>query len=966
MTLRMRIGAIAGALALFSGPAAATAGGQSSDAAADAAFVRAEIARLGYVTPIRDGEAWSDELQFAFNRLMRRLDRAAPAALDAREAARRLREAPLPAAVPCPSIKAASGAVTPVEVTFQGDRPDAYLATFYRRLAECRPEALAPEPATEKPLAVNSLETAGEGPLPIRRSRTVIDEYRAAERALRASGLAGPFAAPGVTANVTRAVRRKTVMNKIEAKSGDGTPSYVARSGRTPRRSEIARLCGDLGYAASCADTALFTTVETPSIDGVAYWIVDVPHFELTVRLTLPKADAEGVLSDAIDAALAAYGALDFGPKGAWPRIYWPEAEVEPLADSVRVCTPLAPDAAGARFACGEATPERIVDLKRQSDSVAALVGWRADDPQLQMLETVGKSSSVLVMEPGFDHLTSDDYDSGQRQHTGADGPKAVLQGRLDHVTALRAVAESPTLYDGARYPDDQASNGIGARTWRLGHALHVSNIIAGGGRKNAIGVGVNGLASDSGKSPGTFSEFLMSHSKWRELLKANADKPLVEMPPHEFFSNGDAIVVNRSFQHSEAAQRCPVSPGPMDVVLNIDQSEAPVPPRYMTFGRGSTAVQTPPSNIFDVVAAPTECPSQSPFTCKLNFTDSCFGSYARGVTVAALKHIEAPKGAAANSNLWKKIEGAGASQSRYWTVMTEEPDPGGASYRLDEGLVAYLAAPGENIWSVDAVITDLSKQQVGYGVAPRSGSSMAAPMVAALAARVKHDYPGMRWGELKRWLLATSTPLYMPPDIALKDLYEGNKNENIIGIVNFYRAIKMNYDSVGAWGNPGDCTKKGQPTMLGEHSTCLLSGDRVLLHPALAGSFHEMKEGTPNEGWRLPLAVRRNPHTNDWRILWSVGVPCMNPKNLPPRCETFETTTLCLEADDAKGCNTKPDCDVNARDPNKPYDACIAIELPNRGGERGIDLTIATQIIGIGPGRWFNQQPEQSTRNRQ
>ncbi|NWG91651.1 MAG: S8 family serine peptidase, partial [Parvularculaceae bacterium] len=327
-------------------------------------------------------------------------------------------------------------------------------------------------------------------------------------------------------------------------------------------------------------------------------------------------------------------------------------------------------------------------------------------------------------------------------------------------------------------------------------------------------------------------------------------------------------------------------------------------------------------------------------------------GSYSRGIAVAPLRRVSEPQGAPARSPLWSLIKARGASASTYWTVMTETP--GGEAYRLDEDNTAYLAAPAENIWSVDAVITDLSKQEIGFGLAPRSGSSMAAPIVAALAARVKHDSPEMRWGELKRWLLATSTPLYVPSVQELESAYAGNLNEKIIGIVNFYRAIKMNFRTVGAWGDPTACDGQPQRATLGEHSTCLGSGVRILLHRSLYGDFSGLRSGDTNTGWMLPLALRRNPHTRAWSVLWSVGASCMDLENSPPRCETFKTTRLCLEADEARGCLTKPDCVVDPTLRTPPEDACVAIELPNRGGERGVDLSKATHIVGISPDTWI------------
>jgi subtilisin family serine protease len=134
----------------------------------------------------------------------------------------------------------------------------------------------------------------------------------------------------------------------------------------------------------------------------------------------------------------------------------------------------------------------------------------------------------------------------------------------------------------------------------------------------------------------------------------------------------------------------------------------------------------------------------------------------------------------------------AGGGKAQNWIEV------GASSWRGGDSLVAPFSNYGHQKVDVFAPGVDILSTVPGGGYDRESGTSMAAPVVAGIAALLMSYYPELSAGDVKRIILSTVTPL--PNQPVLRPTPGGEPSPKVLfgtlsatgGIVNAYNAVQM------------------------------------------------------------------------------------------------------------------------------------------------------------------------------
>ncbi len=444
----VRLLALAGLVAPSA--SAAEAGRRTPPDQAAILSAHAKLAAMGY--PVGAGQSvWSRNSDYSVRRMLIRLGEE-ERSLTPTEAAARLRDIDPVAGPPCPQRPASRNSTVEgwrdVTVTFAGERPEEYLADFYLRLAECRPELLKPAPAPlPSRLAPASMISPG---FPVSRTERSAASYRrlgsmlAKEIAFAGGDLSAPFAAPSLRVDVSSVLTSTAV---------DFSPTAAQAS---PNAEALDPICARFGYRRGCLDAS---AVELLADDGDASgaYLAHLDHFTLTLHLSLPQSEAARIVTDAID-AVRQRNKVMWGAAGRdLPRSYFGP-----------------PKAAPASVAFGksltDATLEEVNDGFR---SLRAAVEWKSEAERARLLNASPPASkiNVFIADPGFSFLRGD--------HHVSNTPRTDW-GKLEALKPLAQVSGNQLV----KVLADE-----GMQEDSLGHGLHVAYLASGVGQQGREGM---------------------------------------------------------------------------------------------------------------------------------------------------------------------------------------------------------------------------------------------------------------------------------------------------------------------------------------------------------------------------------------------------------------------------------------------------------------------------------------------
>lgn len=789
--------------------------------------VHSKLAALSY--PVSPSETeWTSRSDSYVRRLLLRLG-LEEKSLTPAEADQLLSSVPAES-VPCLAVTDMHDAgvvLLPVSIRFSGDRPDEQLADFYTRFAECYPQYLRPEAFGRRPSPdAGGFEPSLAFPVePTPRARRAYENVRKTLAAYLSDrgDMAESFAEPAVS---VRKEARTEIVN-LTAADGGGVDDLVEsfRSAATPRRSDLTRACKRFGRDENCL-AGRIEQVNDPETGTALAYLGSVDHFDLTLRLDLPKGLAGRMLVDAIDNMRR----LD-------PRLRSPDAEMPFVDFGVRRTVPTSRD------------PHLFGD--RNSSSATGRVGtkpisgWRdavrwAPPPPSEGNVLV----DLIVADPGFDYLQPQDivpFDI--KKKPPETGP----------VAKLAAIDEIKNKPEANKPLSDLSSKN------ELGHGIHVAYLISGS-------------AADGDKFPAglvaenRFVNVQYSTTKeWDDAIVSAASNG----PARKFDFWG---VVNRSYGIADLCNQNGENGG---VGLDSALLSASEKSEHHILSKAEENSIPDAKNWFDVVAAHEfEANCRLPMPCV--GSDSvplvCLGKLSRGLAVAPLTLQDNAGWVVAETIADSKNTKPGAT-------------PAATRYDLYDGML-WIGAPAVGIVSGDV---HAAGGRRNYGFRARSGSSMAAPIVSSLVARVKSKFPGMEWYDVKRWILSTSTPL--APSTA--DQSDNDPSRFVVGNVNFEDALSGKPSSVTIWFK-GDCPdglRILQPRNIGsgQQRRCAVISDYLHSNPKLSYNRpNNVSPWSPTMKRELgdPFAIGRAGNQR-WRVLSarSNKKACQTDRSIEP-CE--------------------------------------------------------------------------------
>lgn len=454
-------GVLSLALAAFVAPSAsaAEAGWRTPQDRAAILSVHAKLAAMGYPVSA-DQSDWNRNSDYSVRRMLIRLGEE-ERSLTPAEAAARLGDLDPVAGPPCPERPASRDMTVEdwrdVTVTFAGERPEEYLADFYLRLAECRPELLKAAPAPQPSrLAPASMVSPG---FPISRTERSAASYRrlgsmlAKEIAFSGGDLAAPFAAPSLRVDLTRAFSSTAV---------EFSPTAARAS---PGVDALDPICARFGYRRGCLDVG---DVEFLADDGDARgaYLAHLDHFRLTLHISLPEGEAGRIATDAVD-AVRQQNKVMWGESGRdLPRSYFGPPKAAPASTTVR----------------RSLTDTALKDVFQAFSDLRTAVGWLSEAERAHKLNANSDlhKVDVYVADPGFNHLRGDHHVSN------------AAEAGWGELKALKPLAE----VGGSQLVKVLADEGMQEDS--LGHGLHVAYLASGAGQP-----GMEGLSPITG--PGGF-----------------------------------------------------------------------------------------------------------------------------------------------------------------------------------------------------------------------------------------------------------------------------------------------------------------------------------------------------------------------------------------------------------------------------------------------------------------------------
>jgi|GEM_PF-4499063 len=765
---------------------------------ASMASIVGTLSRVGY--PVDSHNLiWTSEVENALNRLATRL--GIPEVKDVASAESLLDAIEADGQVPCPPTPVANerDEIREASVTFWGELPDRYLADFYARIALCRPSLLNPK---RMDLAKRGKTDAA---FPVMRAIGVKEKYALSTKLLsrQAASLGfekGTKLKPGLWAQI----------------SSDQINVRLNTDKLVPSHDELAALCQRFAQSRDCTEQ-LQPIGSTLLSDGRRSFEIPMRSFELTISLKIRQSDLDRVLIDGIDHMMTANQMLHYGPYAYWPQLVIKGGGARSLASTK---APLLSKVDrrendnNCELRDNLPSPNECEKLLNQTifqyEHIINAVGWvppkgyqgaeKSRVGQAATLSTRGalKSSKrddqgstqtkihVVVTDPGFDKETLQELN---------------LSDDIESFSNVKSLA---------------ATNIESTETEKYGHGLHVAHLISGDVFSKAekrVPIRIGGATFDWGW-PGFAYDYsgvsaqrdLIAGTKHREASDTN-DPDLYVMPdgghPKKFA--GKAVIFNSSYK----VDCKPLSNGKRRYRAHFVETNE-------LNNKGDVFVSSSDNakdaNYFHVVAAPVCPPDVTEVACRYHFPLACLGYYARGIGVVAAE--------------WR---------SNRWQVMETEPGTDKKKYEPIDDLL-WIAAPGKDIWSADARVSD---RKLKYIVRARSGSSMAAPIVTALVARLKAKHTSKNWFTLKTWLFATATPLLDEP-----------ADYRVIGMVNFERALGGHLGMANIWyhrppsGDRRPCHQRSalRPSSKVErhrvNNCSWRSAERIVYHNALSDLF--------------------------------------------------------------------------------------------------------------------------------
>ncbi len=772
--------------------------------------VHDKLAALGYPIDADDSE-WSSQSRRMMFRLQRRMgmDLKALGPLEADQLLAGIDPEQELGCFGSPGSLSDNSEMIDIEITFLGDRPEEYLADMYLRLAQCHPEVLSPRRVDGS--ALQSLSVNGDGvrAFPTVRTGRAAETYVAATRLLGKTvedgAYGSDYAEPDV---VVERYDYKVIKVLTEAKFENGanddddrtSAAVLTAVAPTPDIRDMERVCSDLGYHRDCIDPSKLFTHSTN--DGRQALAVNaaIDHFSLTLKLSVPEQSARAIAIDAIDFVRSRNEVMRGVNGRDLPQVYYGRSSAGPTDVSLY------------------GLYSTIDKIDERFDQIRNAVEWLDNDEvaflSLKSWEPL-EQSEVSIVEYAFDEKQLMDVDvlDPAVKTLGGNIEKLTAISRLKNETDARKPISAPP-----RENDDDVSHGV-----------HVAFLV--GGKEN--------VGNQSGsKRHGFLGQDNRYEVNFRPPKKW--DDAILD-PSKRKKSPG---VVNRSYRMNE--EHCATGEGGIQLSAVLSPAEK--------FEHSGMTTGDHPKPFFDVVAAPyihSDClgdENTPPTLLTCNGFDTaplaCLGWYAGGIGVAPMDVDNGRLQATVVEKFearYKKSDGTTGKATTFVDYLKEVP---------------WIGAPGINIVSADVHKENDTNVEGEAGYRPRSGSSMAAPIVSALVSRLRAKNPDLKMNEVKQLLFASATPLDRHAS-KINEKFSTNPENHaqVFGMVSYAKALLAVPDRINIWVT--DCRKWDnkkdlQPIRIidtravlsgqGSDFGCLIVATQIALHSSIKDSHPFIK----------------------------------------------------------------------------------------------------------------------------
>ncbi len=813
--------------------------------------INRHLAELGYpIDPYSD--EWSSQTQFYLDRVYARLGQSA-GSVSRGEALSFLSNVADQKVFPCAKIDARAGPdgdqpYEEVEVRFHGNRPEEYLAQFYLRIAECHPWALAPERQEIFSFEAEPRDKSNSGgsPFPVHRTRRSIETYRKVNemlaRYLRQSGGAqSEWAEPAVETVVIESELREN-LTEAEIEYNDNHIARITKPASLPTRKQLAQFCGKIGEPSNCIDPDAVKAFYDGQSGLPLSYFTTYEHFELGAKFHLPAEVATTIFIDAIDHTRKAYRE-QYGRNWEFiPSFVFSERRDKQLSLPIVEC-PHDHDEVPHREKCIE--PAKAEELWNENiknlNNAREITGWSSKSLHRRASEDI----LIKIYDPGFEDIRTQDVlhpddndgdedndrfadncqDAIKSSGAGVSGGDGWLTTQGIYLACLKGM--NPMLYDAERDLVFLPRN-VKKSVDDFGHGVHTGFLVAG--REQQLrNAGAHGFSKISPK----------------RILVYNSRKTILDGIKEEH-SGPDRYVniVNHSYEKD-----------PVNLAYGSKFREQGT--EWNGFYHGGL-LHIVAAALFDVPEDDDGDAGNEAINGACSEEQSyhlyCAGSFAIGLSVAPAHFVNSDVDAAASDiHNWALIK----------NVSTAD---GEMEYFYAAQDVMWVAAPGNDLLSAD-VRKSRNKSSSMTGMRIRMGSSMAAPIVTALAAHLSDADDGRSFvtpSQIKLWILANATHMN-----GLMYCWQQQRNNQfsddcspelraesqLAGMVNFNRSVNGAPDSVNIWENCPKVPTESDYVMIDRDSNeCLrnMGAAREVYYDPSIKTIMETEYGLTDDGWGI------------------------------------------------------------------------------------------------------------------